>query len=170
MFGTALLQHTIVDIRITLEYHDLAKDFYQRGQISLISIASTEMLDSESNIKYTVAVLTDIRPHNTKGGQSMSELGTIKVNDLGRRIASLRNEKGWKQSDLADAIGVSQGAISYAERTPESLTVERLNQIAEAFDITVAELAFGKSQALSMAFGFASGRLGGVVFAPTADA
>lgn len=52
------------------------------------------------------------------------------------QIRSLRNQRHWKQTDLAEAAGLTQGAISRAE-DPDygNLTINNLLRIAAGFDV-----------------------------------
>lgn len=55
------------------------------------------------------------------------------------RIEELRNLRGWSQEVLARKIGVSKMAISRYENG-ETLTLDRMQQIAEAFECSVANV------------------------------
>lgn len=59
---------------------------------------------------------------------------------LGARIRSLREGRGMKLKDLADATGLSDAFVSRLERGQVSSSVANLIQIAEALDIGVSEL------------------------------
>lgn len=48
--------------------------------------------------------------------------------------------KGLTQQDLANALGVSQAAISRRLKGAVSFTADELHQIAERFDVSPAEL------------------------------
>lgn len=55
------------------------------------------------------------------------------------RIEELRTLRGWSQQTLADKIGVSKMAISRYENG-ETLTLDRMQQLAEAFGCSVADV------------------------------
>ena len=52
----------------------------------------------------------------------------------GRRLAELRRDRGLSQQQLADAIGLTTGAIKHLETARNVITTERLLQLAEALD------------------------------------
>lgn len=58
---------------------------------------------------------------------------------LTNRIAELRAMKGWSQQDLADRVGVSKMTISRYE-SGETLTLDRMQQLAEALECSAADL------------------------------
>lgn len=62
---------------------------------------------------------------------------------LGQRIKTLREIRGWKQTDLARKSGVSQKTISNAERGGggrESMSLASLEKIASAFGLTAWQM------------------------------
>ena len=59
---------------------------------------------------------------------------------LGARIRSLREARGMKLKELADAAGLSDAFVSRLERGQVSSSVANLIQIAQALDIGVSEL------------------------------
>lgn len=59
---------------------------------------------------------------------------------LGARIRSLREERGMKLKELADAAGLSDAFVSRLERGQVSSSVANLIQIADVLDIGVSEL------------------------------
>lgn len=59
---------------------------------------------------------------------------------LGARIRSLREERGMKLKELADAAGLSDAFVSRLERGQVSSSVANLIQIAEALDVGITEL------------------------------
>lgn len=59
---------------------------------------------------------------------------------LGARIRSLREARGMKLKELADATGLSDAFVSRLERGQVSSSVANLIQIAEALDIGVSDL------------------------------
>jgi transcriptional regulator with XRE-family HTH domain len=72
-------------------------------------------------------------------------LAAMKIQDealakLGARIRSLRESRGMKLKELADATGLSDAFVSRLERGQVSSSVANLIQIAEALDTGVSEL------------------------------
>jgi transcriptional regulator with XRE-family HTH domain len=72
-------------------------------------------------------------------------LGAMKIPDetllrLGGRIRALREVRGLKLKQLADATGLSDAFVSRLERGQVSSSVANLIQIAQALDIGVSEL------------------------------
>lgn len=57
-----------------------------------------------------------------------------------RIIKRLREKKGVKQPELAEAIGVSPRTIQLYERKDANIPIKNLTKIAEYFDLTIAEL------------------------------
>jgi len=62
----------------------------------------------------------------------------------GSFISQLRKEKGLTQKQLADAIGVTDKAVSRWETAKNYPDIELLEQIAQFFNVTVSELLEGK--------------------------
>lgn len=60
--------------------------------------------------------------------------------DLGRRIATARERRGLSQAHLADALGVSQSAVSRIESGERSVDSIELAAIAERLGVSVLEL------------------------------
>ncbi|WP_281632076.1 helix-turn-helix domain-containing protein [Flavobacterium luteolum] len=60
----------------------------------------------------------------------------VKPKHIGRNISRIRELKGMKQEALAMAIGVTQQTVSNIEAS-ENVDEEKLNQIAEALEVTV---------------------------------
>ena len=73
-----------------------------------------------------------------QGGDVMNTAKT------GSFISQLRKEKGLTQKQLADAIGVTDKAVSRWETAKNYPDIELLEQIAHFFDVTVSELLEGK--------------------------
>lgn len=57
---------------------------------------------------------------------------------LGTRIRAARLEKGWKQKELAFAVGVEPTTVSRWERAANTPDMETLMQIAEALGKPIA--------------------------------
>ena len=56
---------------------------------------------------------------------------------IGDRIAQLRKQNGWSQTELAGKIGASREAIGKYERNEALPSVETAKKIADAFGVTV---------------------------------
>ncbi len=59
---------------------------------------------------------------------------------LGERIRQLRNERGWRQIDLAEEAGVHENYVSDLEFGRKEICLRTLQRIAVAFEIKVAAL------------------------------
>ena len=67
-------------------------------------------------------------------------------NTLGKRLAALRREKGMKQDELSEILGVSPQAISKWENDQTCPDISLLPTIAKTFGISVDELLSGKKE------------------------
>lgn len=65
---------------------------------------------------------------------------------LGKRIGSLRREKGLKQDELAEYLGVSPQAVSKWENDQTCPDIGLLPKLAEILGVTVDELLSGKKE------------------------
>jgi transcriptional regulator with XRE-family HTH domain len=70
--------------------------------------------------------------------------------EIGNRIRSAREAKGWTCEDLAERIRSDKGTISRIERGEAGLGVERLQEIAATLEIDPGEF-FRRSLAVSHA-------------------
>jgi transcriptional regulator with XRE-family HTH domain len=52
------------------------------------------------------------------------------LKDFGRRVAELRKARGWRQVDLAQAMGCSPNYVQDVERGEENLTILSLADLA----------------------------------------
>lgn len=59
---------------------------------------------------------------------------------MSNRIAEWRTKRGWKQSELADAVGTSPSQINKLESGDRKLTQKWLDRLAVALDCLPAEL------------------------------
>lgn len=59
---------------------------------------------------------------------------------IGKKIKSLRQQKGWSQLEVAQKIGLSPAAFSKIEKDVTDVSLSRLQQLAGLFDITLEEL------------------------------
>lgn len=58
----------------------------------------------------------------------------------GKIIANLRADKGWSQTELAEASGVSRVMIGKYERGDASPSIEAAKKIADAFEVSLDQL------------------------------
>ncbi len=58
-----------------------------------------------------------------------------KPNHIGRKISRIRELRGMKQEALADALGISQQAVSKIEQSPE-VDDDKLEEIAKVLGVT----------------------------------
>ncbi len=65
---------------------------------------------------------------------------------LGKRIAQLRKDKGLKQEQLAEMLGISGQAVSKWENDQTCPDISLLPQLAKFLDVTVDELLSGKQE------------------------
>jgi len=68
---------------------------------------------------------------------------------LGKRIASLRKEKGLKQDTLAEALGVSPQAVSKWENDQTCPDISLLPKLADLLGVSVDELLSEKKMELA---------------------
>lgn len=62
--------------------------------------------------------------------------------ELKDRILQLRTEKKWKQSDLAEKLGIHQKQVSAYERGANLPSTETLIKLSEIFDVSLDYLVF----------------------------
>jgi len=58
-----------------------------------------------------------------------------KQNHIGRKISRIRELRGMKQEALADALGISQQAVSKIEQSPD-IEDDKLEEIAKVLGVT----------------------------------
>lgn len=63
--------------------------------------------------------------------------------ELGKRIASLRKEKGLTQAALGEKAGLDRVAIGYIEQGKRRATVTTLYRIAQSLDVSLESLVSG---------------------------
>jgi transcriptional regulator with XRE-family HTH domain len=63
--------------------------------------------------------------------------------EVGKRIRSLRRERGWRQIDLAESADISENYVSDVEMGKKEICIRTLQTIAKAFGISVSELLRG---------------------------
>lgn len=61
---------------------------------------------------------------------------------IGEKIRKARQEKGLTQKELADLMGVTQGAIAQFEQSGDNIRSYTLKKIAKALDITLFDLMY----------------------------
>lgn len=59
---------------------------------------------------------------------------------LGKALRELRTERGWSQEELSLRTGVHRNYIGGIERAERKPTVETVAILADALDVSVAEL------------------------------
>ena len=59
---------------------------------------------------------------------------------INERIKNTRKEKGISQKELGELLGVSQQMIGQWEKTGTNLTLETIQRIASALEVSLAEL------------------------------
>lgn len=65
---------------------------------------------------------------------------------LGLRIRELRTAKGWRQIDLAEEAGINENYVSDIEIGKKEICLRTMLAVADAFDLTLAELLQGVVQ------------------------
>lgn len=60
--------------------------------------------------------------------------------ELGELIAERRNDRGWKQEQLAGGLGVTQGTVSRWESGERYPSIEMLKKLARVLDFSDDEL------------------------------
>ena len=63
-----------------------------------------------------------------------------KITQIGRRIVSIRKEKGLKQFELADKLNISEASLLRIEKGRTNPTYRTLILIADALSISIVEL------------------------------
>src|ERR1700753_1395250 len=63
--------------------------------------------------------------------------------DIGARIRSAREEQGWTQDELAEAVGVSRSAVAQWETGRAGQITGNLSRIARALEVDVEHLIYG---------------------------
>ena len=59
---------------------------------------------------------------------------------IGANLKRLRTDKGMSQTELAEAVNVTQSMIAQIERGTKSLTMELGKEVSEALKVSVNEL------------------------------
>lgn len=66
---------------------------------------------------------------------------------IGAHIAAAREERGWQQGPLAEALGVGAPALSQWESGASLIPLKRLIQVAGVLDVPLAQLVGGVDRA-----------------------
>ena len=61
----------------------------------------------------------------------------VDLERVGRRVKSLRADRGWTQADLAAESETSVSSIAKVEQGRQCMTIDTLCQIADAFGVGV---------------------------------
>ncbi len=59
---------------------------------------------------------------------------------FGRRLRTLRKEKGWTQVQMADALGIDRSYISDMERGKKNVCLPTMEVLAIGFGISLSKL------------------------------
>lgn len=59
---------------------------------------------------------------------------------FGRRLAELRRERGLSQAELAERLGATRKTVDYYERRAANPSIEVIRRVAEALEVSPAEL------------------------------
>ena len=62
----------------------------------------------------------------------------INNTNIGRKLKELRLSRGWKQTDVADKVGLSRPAISNIESGKRALTLSTLQRFCEVFNVDIS--------------------------------
>jgi len=65
---------------------------------------------------------------------------TKKAPEFGRRLAALRNARGWTQAELAERLGATVKTVTYFEREATNPTHKTLERLADIFGVSPGEL------------------------------
>src|ERR1700743_1294376 len=66
--------------------------------------------------------------------------------DIGKKIKTLRQQKGWSQGDAAALLKISVPAFSKIEADITGVNLSRLEEIAKIFDVTIADLILAEGE------------------------
>ena len=58
--------------------------------------------------------------------------------NIGKKLKELRLSRGWKQTDVADKVGLSRPAISNIESGKRALTLSTLQRFCEVYNIDIS--------------------------------
>ena len=60
--------------------------------------------------------------------------------EIGKKIKSLRQMKGWSQAEIAEMLNISVPAFSKIETDITDINVSRLKQIADIFGVPITDM------------------------------
>ncbi len=83
-----------------------------------------------------------IRELRRQQGPTAEELAELQ-RKAGRRIRELRQKRGLSQEALADESGLHRTYVGSAERGERNLTLTSLKRLADALEVSLAELMKG---------------------------
>lgn len=63
---------------------------------------------------------------------------------VGENIRRLREAKGMKQDELAEALGVTAGAVSLWESNKRSMNVKQADKLAQVLGVTLNDIVDDK--------------------------
>lgn len=66
------------------------------------------------------------------------------MDTFAKRLKVLREERKLSQTELANALGISRGSLSFYENAERTADIEMLNKVSEYFGVTLDYLV-GKS-------------------------
>ena len=69
------------------------------------------------------------------------------MNDFGKNLKTLRTDKGYSQEAFAKKVEIHVTNLSKYERNISLPSIEVANRMAQALDITIDELVYGKNKA-----------------------
>ena len=69
----------------------------------------------------------------------------MESNDIGKRIAILRKQKGWSQMELAEKLNVTDKAVSKWENGGMP-SIDLLPKLSEIFNVTIDHLILGDKE------------------------
>jgi transcriptional regulator with XRE-family HTH domain len=69
---------------------------------------------------------------------------------VGKNIRTLRHKHGWSQEDVANRLGISIPAFSKIETGVTDINLSRLEQIANIFEINVAQILVIDSEEIDL--------------------
>ena len=81
-----------------------------------------------------------------ENGILFEERNLLMNETLGKRIATLRHEKGWTQEELAEKLGISAQAVSKWENDQTCPDISLLPELAGILGVSVDELLSGKQE------------------------
>lgn len=111
----------------------------------LVGVSPPTMTDWESGAIASLSAenllalcdVLNMTPHWLMRGEGVAPGEMLPGHDLGERIRAARLKRGMSQERLADAMGVSKGAVSQWESNATSPRREYLSPLAEILGVTI---------------------------------